>query len=155
MLNKSSMMIAAILGGTIFAASGAYAQVSGLRDEGIFFTAVGSTGTPDEDSTALLNASRALVTLKQSGTITLRYNVEPSAELAAASGIVHLIGNLRDPGAGAKVILSLVEVDVGDGEAVSASAQRSVMSMQSSDIEAMTVASYRCASDGSGVVFVF
>ena len=156
MLNSNSIKIAAVLGGMILAASSATnAQVSGLRDEGIFYSAIASTGTPDEDSVALMNASRALVMPKQSGTLTLRYNVEPSAELAAAEGIVHLIGSLRDPGIGAKVILSLVEVDVGDTESTSASLQRSVLSMQSSDLEAAAGVSNQCVSDGSGFRFDF
>ena len=155
MLNPNSMMkLAAVLGGMILAASASQAQVS-IRDEGIFFTAIGSTGTPDEDSVALLNASRALVVPKQSGTLSLRYNVAPSAELAAAQGTVHLVGNLRDPGIGAKVVLSLVEVDVGDGESSVGATQRAVLSMQSSDLEAAAGASNQCISDEDGFRFDF
>jgi hypothetical protein len=46
------------------------------------------------------------------GKLVVRYNVPPSAELAGASGILHLMANFFDPGPGARVDLWLMESEV-------------------------------------------
>ena len=147
-LNLASILGIASLGQVHAASFGEY-----LAD-GIFWSSVGAAGQVDSNAAAIAKTSKAMITMAASGTLVVRYNVSPNAELATATGTAQLMASLVDPGAGASVDVSLVEVPVSDAS----SSARAILHLNSSDSDAEGVTSFatRCAtSDGNFSGFNF
>ena len=77
------------------------------------WSAVGSAGMVQDGTTATAKTYRAVLSPGTTGKVVARFPVAPSADLAEASGVLHLIANLRDAGSGASITVSLFEVAVG------------------------------------------
>jgi len=114
---------------------------------GIFWSAVGAAGQVDSNAAAIAKTSKATISMAAPGTLVVRYSVTPSAELATTRGLVHLMANIVDPGDGASVDVSLVEVPIENpGESSTSLSARSILRLTSSDSDAAGVTSFatRC-----------
>jgi hypothetical protein len=121
---------------------------------GIFWSSVGAVGQVDSTSAAIARTSKAMITMGAPGTLVIRYSVPPSAELATATGALHLMANLVDPGVGASVDVSLLEVPMDDpGVSVASPSARSIVHLTSPDADGLTGFTTRCVAGPAQTTF--
>jgi hypothetical protein len=142
---RNKALAALALASTLGFASAAQAQAPLF-----FWSSVGSAGTIDSGSTASAKAMRATLTTGSTGTLIARYSVTPSIEFTGG-GVLHLMANLVDPGPGASLSVSLIEVPVGKpGETAAFQAGRQILTVNSTD-DAMGVVVNSCVNDDGKV----
>ena len=147
----ATLNLASILG--IASLGQVHAQTTDYIGDGIFWSSVGAAGQVDSNAAAIAKTSKAQITMAASGTLVVRYNVSPSEELATLPGFTQLMASLVDPGVGASVDVSLVEVPIDDAS----SSARSIAHLNSSDSDALGVTGFatRCGESAGTFSFNF
>jgi hypothetical protein len=70
-------------------------------------------------------------------------------------GVLHLAANMSDPGPGASISISLMELSVGKpGESAAFGAAKAILTLSSEDMKADAFAS-QCANDAGGIKLDF
>ena len=151
-LNTNKALAVLTLASTLGIVSAAQAQAPAYD---ALHSTIGSAGLIDSGSTASPKTIRAILTMGSGGTLIARYPVPPSVELDTDGGFLHLVANLFDPGLGASVSVSLIEVAVGKpGENPAAQTSKAVLTVKSSDDPISTFAN-PCVNDGGDVKLDF
>ena len=142
--------LAALALASSFALAPAHAQAADVIADYI-----GSAGMVQAGTTAPAKTSRAILSISSSGSVVARYAIGPVRDVAP--GAIHLVANMSDPGPGASISISLMELSVGKpGEFVATAFATAVpvLTLSSEDLKAGTFAG-ECANDGGGIKLDF
>jgi hypothetical protein len=145
---KTHGLAALALAGSVALAPAAHAQAAD-----VVASYFGSAGMVQAGTTAPAKTSRAILSTGSTGSVVARYAIAPVRDFMP--GVLHLAANMSDPGPGASISISLMELSVGKpGELAALGAAKAILTLSSEDLKAGAFAG-QCANDAGGIKLDF